>query len=306
MDKSSLYPDAHSAPDRPTHRDDAPHIRSRGEKWFDWITYGGLAATATFLLTVPLTYFLKYGGGKPIHAWCTRNIKSLLDRPSITAGMNRIFGAGDNAKRAEDITMTTNLMMGGNLMMIPVGIMEKFKTPIVDESNQWLGDPTPKEHVEEVPQQTWWSIIKARGVAWLTVFASFKFAGKFFGNTLATFEKETADLLCRVTGKPTQTLVNGEMVPSKTYRYGQIGALDIFATIAATVLLYVGGHFFARKQEERKERKLERQHARGLAFSDAVANDNIGIAANENRPATRVADEKIHEGAVAARSRVKY
>lgn len=298
MDKSSLLSDAAPAPTAFAPPRDEPHIRSRGEKLFDWITYGGLAATATFLLTVPLTFFLKYGRGRSIHESCAKSIQSLLDKPRVTSVINGIFEAGDNARRAEDLTMTTNLMMGGNLMMIPVGIMEKFKIPIAETFNRWLGDRTPKEKIQETPKQTAWSIVKARGVAWLTVFSSFKLAGKFYGNTLKTFETETGNLLCRVLGKPASHSVGGEIRPTKTFRYGEIGALDIFATIAATVLLYIGGHFFARKQEERKERKLERQHARGLPFADAVANDNIGIAANKNIPATTVAHGKTHDGAL--------
>jgi len=38
--------------------------RSRGEKIFDWIVYGGLGGVGTFLLTLKPAYWMRYHGGE--------------------------------------------------------------------------------------------------------------------------------------------------------------------------------------------------------------------------------------------------
>ena len=42
------------------HKASGPPRRSRGERAFDWITYGGFAGVGTFVVTVPFAYLLKH------------------------------------------------------------------------------------------------------------------------------------------------------------------------------------------------------------------------------------------------------
>ena len=82
---------------------------------------------------------------------------------------------------------------------------------------------------------------------------------------------------------------------TRTFGYGKIAALDVFATAASATLLYIGGHFFARKQEERKERREELKSGKseGLVFAADAAG---AIAKHANGPSMHIAGTKQHEG----------
>ena len=44
-----------------TDPDKKPQHVSKGERLFDWITYGGMAGLGTFLITIPIAFHAKYG-----------------------------------------------------------------------------------------------------------------------------------------------------------------------------------------------------------------------------------------------------
>ncbi len=245
--------------------------KSKGEKLFDRVVYGGLAGVGTFIITIPVAFLLQYK--KP--AYYTDFVHW------IERQLGHVFSTSVSRETAEEVVRTTALMQGGNLMLIPVGLAERHKVSIVSGLNTMLGDPTPKEAIEQAPKQTWVSLIESRAVAWLGVFGAFAFTQKFFGNTLRTFETEAGNLLCEVTGKPTtrmqEVVIDGvkTMAPaeSKTFIFGKLGAVDIFATAAAATLLYVGGHFFARKQEEKKADKKNAKSSRTEVVSRSDDNE---------------------------------
>jgi hypothetical protein len=202
---------------------------SRGERFFDWLTYGGIAGIGAFALTIPTTYWAKYGGG----ATMFRQMAQKLTRKGI------------HPHAAEDIVMTTALMQGGNLAIPPVKLMENYKPQLVDKFNDMLGDKSGEASVQEDPQQTWGSLIKSRIAAWLAVFAGFRGAASIFGGEkFAQFETKFAEsVICKPLGRPTH--INGQ--ETKLFRYGKIAALDLFATAAAASLLYLGSRFFAKR-----------------------------------------------------------
>ncbi len=154
--------------------------------------------------------------------------------------------------------MTTTLMQGGNAMLLPIGLAEKHKVAIVEGINSALGDTTPTAQVEDTQKQTWGSLIKARITAWLVVFTSLTAASKMVPRSFELFETEFAERICQFVRKPTH--VAGK--ETKTFIYGKIGALDIFATAAAAVLLYIGGHIFAARAEEKREERREKLMAK--------------------------------------------
>ncbi|MBY0408207.1 MAG: hypothetical protein K2Q01_10990, partial [Rickettsiales bacterium] len=162
---------------------------SRGEKMFDLLTYGGIAGVGTFALTIPLAYWAKYGAG----AKHFENASKFLVRQGLSKPI------------AEEMVMTSALMQGGNVGIIPVKIMENYKPTIVGQLNDWMGDKSGAASVKEDPQQTWGSLIKSRLVAWLAVFTGFRATASLLGgDKLAQFEKDFAKhVVCEPLGKPT-------------------------------------------------------------------------------------------------------
>lgn len=255
--------------------------KSKGEHLFDRVVYGGFAWVGTFIVTLKAAFSIKYGRWKGGYDSAVVKTEGLLKRvmPSIAG-----------RKAAEQFVQTGALMQGGNLMLLPIGIAEHYKVPIVNGLNRMLGDTTPAEQIEERPQQTWWSLIEGRLVAFAVIFSTLFGASALLSKTFATFTEEfgerTHKVVQWVKGK---TPLAGEAVKgSKSYRYGELAALDIFATTAAATLLYVVGHFFARKQEEKKERKALKQ-AEDVPFKDE-ASEVIAL------PAATVAAEREHAG----------
>lgn len=259
--------------------------KSKGEKFFDRAVYGGIAGVGTFVATIFLTYLLKYGSWKSIHKGLATAIEKAATR--ITPGRS-------HAALAEEAALTTTLMMGGNLMLIPVGIAEHHKVALVSGLNTTMDDPTPKEAIQHAPKQTWGSLLKSRVVAWLAVFAAFKGIGMAFGQTMQSFETETGKLLCKMTGRPETRLVKGIEEETKTFIFGKIGALDVFATIGSAILLYLGGHFFARKQEEKKERRAASHHTGTTPTRDITAGEVE--PSQKEEPQMQVMGNKLHEG----------
>jgi hypothetical protein len=112
---------------------------------------------------------------------------------------------------------------------------------------------------------------------------------------LKTFEDEVGTRMCQWFNKPKERNVLGALAKSKTYIFGKIGALDFFATIAAATLLYVGGHFFARKQEEKYEQKVQRKGSAPTTHLDAVESA-VPVMMGAQTPALHVEGERHHEG----------
>ena len=280
-------------PPVPGHENAVKPAKSKGEKLFDKITYVGIAGIGTFHTTVVLTDELKFGKLKWIHEGVAKGIEGAA---------NFIAPRGDHKQLAEDAAMTTSLMMGGNLMLLPIGYAEQHKVQFVDGLNAAMDDKTPKEAIEKAPKQTWMSLLKSRCLAWAAVFTTFKVLGHYYGATMKSFESQTGDLLCHIMGnRPThrmETVVKDgietlERVETKTYRYGNIGALDMFATIGAATLLYLGGHFFARKQELKKELREERMHETKTAHE---GEPELREQVPENVPSSSISGQKQHEG----------
>ncbi len=266
-----------------------PKAKSKGEKLFDRVVYGGIAGVGTFVLTLFMANKFKNGDwAGPRYMRATAKVESALGRvlPETWA---RKLGA--------EAIQTTSLMMGGNAMLLPIGLAEKHKTQIVNGLNVMLGDPTPPQAIAQTPQQTWRSLIEGRLLAWGAVFSALVGAGVLLPKTFETycdeFAKRTHQVVQWAKRKPMASEL--AMKATTSYRVGSIAALDVFATIAAVVLLYVGGHFFARKQEEKKEKKENRvQHP--PIQGDAMPGDS----ALPEPSRTEVSGEKLHMGRVQA------
>jgi hypothetical protein len=236
---------------------EAPHAKtkSKGEKFFDRAVYGGLAGVGTFFATLALAFQIKHGRwSQGIYADAIRGSQRFLSR-----------WASDEASKkfAKEAVETTTLMMGGNLMLMPVGWAEKHKVKIVEALNTALDDPTPPEVIKEAPPQTWGSLAKARGVAWTIVFVTLFGSSMLLEKSFEMFKHEVGERFYQMARwfkrlpKLPQAEIDRTIRESSSYRVGRLAALDIFATAAAATLLYIGGHFFARKREEKLEHKQD-------------------------------------------------
>lgn len=258
--------------------------RSKGEKLFDWLVYGGLAGVVTFVLTLIPAYWMRYKGGE--------------------AKMGEWLGkAGVKGDLAKNILTTTSLSHGGNLMILPIAYAEARHTQIVDGLNRMTGDPTPVEEIQAKPKPTLGNILGARVLAWMAVFTGFVGFGTVFKETVATFEHEMGKRFCKVANVPryyfAETIENGiktmQRHESKTYRVGVISAQDIFATAAAATLLYVGGQFFSRKRKEVREQ--ERGQLCSVNQPIVVSlNEPSAMSPNSSSPKATLFGERFYEG----------
>lgn len=279
-------------PPEKAHPNVAKPTKSKGEKLFDKITYVGIAGIGTLVVTVPVAYGLEHNPSlKPWFDKAVAKTESLLAK----------FHFENPRKTASKVVKTTTLMQGGNLTLIPVALMEHYKIPIVRGLNAAAKDPTPEEQIEKAPKQTFSSLVKSRVLSWAVVFGAFIGVSKAFPKAFEAFEDEfglhTVKLTNRFRSAAKQV---SEKAPhgSVPYEYGKIAALDVFATAAAATLLYLGGHFFARKQEQKKELREEHKAlAHAPMHRDAVEQIAIGTS---DVPGLQVAGSKQHEGTASA------
>ncbi len=214
---------------------DSTDVMSKGEKLFDWLTYGGFAGAVTFALGMPFGYFTRYSkGGEAIHKWAVSHSRQL----------------GMSVEATEDAVMNTALMQGGNVMLLPVKMMEDHKPQLVAKFNKMLGDDSGDCSVKDEPKQTWGSLLKSRVfLAWTPVFLALRGTAMLGGKeSFNNFEKDfSKNIVCDPLGLPTH--VNGQ--ETKAFRLGRIAAIDVFATAAAATLLYIGSRMFARQNKEK-------------------------------------------------------
>lgn len=212
--------------------------KSTGGKLFDAITYFGIAGIGTFAVTIPIANMFK--SGHRFH-WFDQAMRKTV----------RSLGASEDI--VEQFANTTNTVHGGNLMLIPVGIMEYFRTPIVNGLNRLFNDPTDPKSVEDAPPQTAGSIIKGRITSWATVFLAFTGVSLLAGRERFKAGLDSAgQFWCKLRNKPTEIMHNGEMIKSDWYNFGHTGALDALATASSATMLYVSSHAFAKKAAQKR------------------------------------------------------
>lgn len=209
---------------------------SKGGKLFDLLTYGGIAGVGTFLATIPIANRFKPGGAfHGVDQWLRKSFSKV----------------GVSEKLADEATTVTHLMWGGNVMLIPVGVMEHFRTPIVKAFNRFFNDPTDPKSIEDAPQQTAGSILKGRLMAWATVFVGFTATRHAIGDVrYEGLKHQMGTRWAKFRSQPIDA-VN----PNSAYNVGRTGAEDVLATISSATLLYVSSHFFAKRAYERKVTK---------------------------------------------------
>lgn len=235
--------------------------RTPGDNTFDWLTYGLVGGVGNFLLSIVAGYWARYGSG-------SKQIGK-LSKSMQNAGMSHAS--------AEDAIMATALGLGGTALIVPIKMLENNRAEIVNGINKNVGcETTIAEQKAEKTDQSWGGLIKSRLIAWGIVFGSFKTAANVLGpENFERFEHDFArNMVCKPLGKPTH--IGGQ--ESKLYKYGRIGALDIFATAASATILYVASRFLANKGEE------EKTEAKATSYTAAPANAELGEGNEKDCP----------------------
>ncbi len=211
---------------------------SKGGKAFDLLTYFGIAGVGTFLATIPTgAMFLKGGHWHGVAQRFENGLKNI----------------GFSRRLAEHGANTFATFWGGTLMLIPVGLMEKNRTKIVNAFNRFFNDPTDPRSIEDAPPQTAGSIVKARAVATATVFTGFVGTEMLVGEErFKSLQHDAGQKLASVFKHETHVMKNGKLVEGLLYKFGRTGALDVLATVSSATLLYIGSHFFAKRAYERR------------------------------------------------------
>ncbi|MEJ0009338.1 MAG: hypothetical protein WDN72_01675 [Alphaproteobacteria bacterium] len=263
--------------------------RSKGERAFDWIFYGPMYATGTFLISALLAVVQK------------RKFPSLHE--NIFKSLER---TGLNEHTAEALTGTFLTMWGGIAMLVPLKLAEDKKVSLATKWNRWKGDPTSAEEIAAAPKQTWWSLAAGRLSAMAMTFAGMlvlslpQVLGGFFSRAstwsgekftktfglphyddpaLVEGLKTQADALkarmdavpksqrASAMGKEVRNLRMHKLLEVEShetfgYTLGKMLAIDAVVTGVVAAMLYASSHFFAKRQvvhRERREEKLEAQ-----------------------------------------------
>jgi len=224
---------------------------SKGDRLFDGLVDVVFNYVGTFAATLGIAHWLQHGGGKGMVDRGTKRLENWLGRVKLGGYAGQV--------------MTTSILMpGGSVMLIPLHYLEKHRKPIVAWFNRQLGDTTDPAQLIEPPQQSWGSLIKGRLVAWAVVFSSLVGVTSLLGkDKVKELENGFAkNVVCKIFDKPTHQLADGfavlnggKPVETKTFQYGIIAAVDIFATAASTALLFVSSRFFAKKRDEKQQRR---------------------------------------------------
>jgi hypothetical protein len=220
---------------------------SFGEKAFDTTVYGGLGGVGTFVATIPLADWVMHGGGKKYY----EASQAFLSEKALNKVMPLTAAKGVSATAL----LTFATMQGGNALVAPIWALEKVRTPIINNLNRFVNDPTPPEIIEDKPTQSASSLIKGRLTAFAAVFVGLSGMISIIGKErVSTFENAMGRAAAGFMNQPThiETMVNGALQkePTKSFRYGKLIAIDIFATTATASLLYIASRFFAKKKHE--------------------------------------------------------
>jgi hypothetical protein len=257
--------------------------KTTGEKYYDRLKFG-VAEVVILGATAAIAYVARYGDKK----WDSINVfKWIQDVCEVAFSPLKKIGKdggklreiGTTIAGAAASTMVT--FHGGNAFAPAMKWFEDKKKSIVDYFNARSGKPgeleVGREHLEKAPKQTWGDVIKGRFAAWGIVFASFVSAGilagkdkhgmgrfdKFeegFGRWVASFTKAGKELHIGLPGKTGIALhreLEGVAKSNRTYRFGKILALDIYATTAAILIWNAISKISAKKRQNAGESSPE-------------------------------------------------
>lgn len=140
--------------------------RTAGEKWFDWVTYGGIGYIANVVLSI----------GAIWAADRTHVGKRTID--AISTELAKLSGADYQALRAQ--VRYTSLLTGGFAVLAPIKWLEDHRVELVKsfDATHYQAIPDAEEilkdahdRLEAAPQQSWTSVISSRFLAMVPFYA---------------------------------------------------------------------------------------------------------------------------------------
>ena len=181
---------------------------------------------------------------------------------------------------------TTLTMWGGNICAPFLKAFDNNKEKIVTGYNEKYGKPgeveAGHERLKDAPKQNWGDILKGRAVGWVAVFGSFLSVYQLLGKSktpmhdaetgvsthmhrMDQYEERVGRLIAGLTkdGKeisatPMTQALSTVQKEHKTYRFGKMIALDVFAASAALIIWNVIARYSA-KERVVKHEKMESQ-----------------------------------------------
>lgn len=226
----------------------SPKEKSTGERLFDWGTYGGIGFGLNLGLSVIISdYFLSGKGMKYLDGF-SKGATKLLTKPEAA-----------NAKAIEErifaFSKTNLLLMGGNILMIPVKVLEDNKRRAVYWLNRKLGcqpaimkdgheaslselkDEELPTLYEDSEKQTWGNVVKRRLMGISATLVTGTLLGK---DNQAKVEHAIADKMVlpameSSNVRPIQNLARNDLFQ----RYTRLVALDQFFTIITSAVTYL-------------------------------------------------------------------
>ena len=234
-----------------------------GEKIFGGITIGLFAGVGTFFASIFFAYLAKFSSVKM----------------PLTGGKKFSEKWSEwGEKVGDDALMTTALMMGGNLFLFPIKWMEERKQSVVEYFNKKFGTEEDvkrgNERVQDAPKQSWASLIPGRLLAWAVVFGSLTSIAHFTKTsdekraTYADPDKAPKNLLHKMEmafGDKFEQAGN-KLMPNasdkarhRIRKFGELTAVDLFATIAAASLLSIFSKIFAKRSHKNNEAEPQKR-----------------------------------------------
>lgn len=212
---------------------------------FDKAVYGGISYAAQAGTGILLTYWLKYGSGKPHFEKAAKWLGPKIFR-------NRSIE--EATKEISSPLMVSTMIMVGNTFLVPVKMLENHKPEIVRrwheehvKKKQSSDTPyTPEElaHQQEclrqldaAPKQTWKSLLGGRAFGLAAVYSV------LFG--LGNARNEAAEnYSAKVILKGLDKVGAKGLAKNKTLeRYIHVGFLDVFYSMVSAGGLYVYSHY---------------------------------------------------------------
>lgn len=207
--------------------------KSKGGQIFDAAVYGAMNYAGTFFLTLFLANELKHG--KTFEKF-------------YKAADEKLIKMGVHEKVREPFLGAFITFWGGNVMVPIVRLAESFRTPIVIKLNEMTGDKTDPKKIKDAPKQTWGSLLHGRAVAFASVFALMVGTDQIFGDQYKAYSKNVGNFFSK---NFSHLFTKVKDPKAAAYNFGEIAALDMFATAASTALLYLSSHRAANKREKK-------------------------------------------------------
>lgn len=240
----------------PDKHQDKKRERTRGEKTFDGLVYGGINWIVNTVLSAALTF-------KVVESDSGKRAMEGLDR-TFAAMSGRTHVPGKPGGAAKGVFTVGTLFGGGTLLLIPIRYLEGKKGSIVRWLDDKLGNGSkPPEEIadlhkqmDELPKQTATSLLEGRGVVLGLGLGLNATAGKQMGAAGEMLGKVVSDTLA-----PQSKPKWGPFKRDTLHKVSSLLMIDLIIGAFTTLVFYVSSRVFAKHIEQRKEdRQLARDY----------------------------------------------